>query len=300
MHIYFIVNSKIKRHRAVINDIVKEFKSYNISIAETQYEKHAITLAADSVQNEHDFIVSVGGDGTLNEVLNGIMTASVPTNKIPVLGMIQKGTANDFSRSMHDKRSAKHLRHLIESRSYKKVDIGKVSFANPSLAPKYFINIAGLGLGPEVVQLMDQDRKILGSKISYFKSILQTFMKYERKTIACTADGWEWKGELLQLAIGNGKYFGNGICICPDAEVDDGHFNVSLFGGLSIMDYLRNLINLKKGVKIKHKEALYYSAKEVKVVSTTAIPCGIEVDGEYIGKTPAVISVVPKVIYFLR
>lgn len=101
------------------------------------------------------------------------------------------------------------------------------------------------------------------------------------------------------MAIGNGRFFGNSICICPDATIDDGLFHISLFGELTVIDYLKNLKKLKKGIKLDHNDAHYFTSKEVKIENTGNQLCGIEADGEIMGNAPAYISVVPKAIHFI-
>ncbi|MBT8179573.1 MAG: hypothetical protein HKP60_10685, partial [Eudoraea sp.] len=100
-----------------------------------------------------------------------------------------------------------------------------------------------------------------------------------------------------QMAVANGRYFGNAICIAPDARLTDGQFQVSIFGDLSIWDYLKNLGKLKKGVKINHPQVSYHEAHEVLLESKD--PCGIEADGEYVGRAPATLSILPEAIRFL-
>ena len=99
------------------------------------------------------------------------------------------------------------------------------------------------------------------------------------------------------MAVANGRSFGNGIYIAPDARITDGLFQVAIFGDLSIWDYLKNLRNLKKGVRIDHPEVCYQDAREVLVESNDL--CSIEADGEYVGLAPATISILPKTIRFL-
>ncbi|MBT8322246.1 MAG: hypothetical protein KJO94_02100 [Eudoraea sp.] len=99
------------------------------------------------------------------------------------------------------------------------------------------------------------------------------------------------------MAVANGRFFGNAICIAPDARLTDEKFQVAIFGDLSILDYLKNLGKLKKGFKINHPHASYHEAHAVLLESKD--PCGIEADGEYVGLAPATLSVLPEAISFL-
>ena len=129
------------------------------------------------------------------------------------------------------------------------------------------------------------------------RHILQGFIGYEKKQVRCTSGGWQWAGRLLQMAVANGRYFGNALCIAPDARLSDGQFQVAIFGDLSLWDYVRNLGNLKKGAKIRHPQVQYRTAAQIALESQA--PCGIEADGEYVGQLPATLSAVPKAIRFL-
>ena len=99
------------------------------------------------------------------------------------------------------------------------------------------------------------------------------------------------------MAVANGRYFGNAICVAPDANLNDGKFQVTIFGDLNIWDYLRNFGKLKKGIKIDHPQVFYHIANELLIESKDS--CGIEADGEYVGQAPTTISVLPEAIDFL-
>lgn len=302
MQITFIVNSKIKKLKRILTEIGGIFfndDNIQTTILQTQFAGHATELATKCTKNECDFLIAVGGDGTLNEVLNGVLKASVPINSYPILGILPMGSANDFARTISPPKNILQLKQAILNKQIKKIDIGKVEFVDHSSITRYFINIAGLGLGPEVVKIMEGSRKIFGSKATYFSAIIKGFFSYEKRVIKCESDDWSWEGPLLQMAVANGRFFGDGICVAPDALINDGVLHVSLFGELSLMDYLRNLGNLKKGKKINHKGAHYFTTKQLKITSTDIMSCGIETDGEYAGESPAIITLVPSAIKFI-
>jgi diacylglycerol kinase family enzyme len=184
----------------------------------------------------------------------------------------------------------------MKSNTTQKVDLGRILLQQPR-ETRYFSNIAGVGLGAEVAQNLEGSSSVLGPSFNYYKHILKGFLSYAKKEVRCSSSEWQWTGKLLVMAVANGCYFGNAICIAPDAQLTDGQFQVAIFGDLSLWDYLKNLGKLKKGVKIHHAEVSYRTAKEVLLTSNDA--CGIEADGEYVGLLPATISVVPKVIRFL-
>ena len=274
----------------------REVNLGSVQFLTTVRKKHAIQLAKQAAENRCDFLIALGGDGTLHEVINGVMQSNLPANLYPAIGLLPLGSANDFARTARISNSVEDLIGQIQSKATRKIDLGKIILHHTGEI-RYFINIAGVGLGAEVVQTMEQSSSVFGPGFNYFKHILRGFLNYVKKEVRCSGSTWLWKGKLLQMAVANGRSFGNGICIAPDARIADGMFQVAIFGDLSIWDYLKNLHNLKKGVKIDHPQVHYHDVKEVLVESDD--PCYIEADGEYVGMAPATISILPRTIRFL-
>lgn len=268
----------------------------SVQFISTLRKKHAIELAKQATENGCDYMIAVGGDGTLHEVINGVLQSNIPANEYPAIGLLPHGSANDFARTARISNSIEELIELIQSNTTQKIDLGKI-IIQQTQETRYFINIAGVGLGPEVVQNLEQSSSVLGPGFNFFKHIIKGFLSYVKKEVSCTSSTWQWKGKLLQMAVANGRYYGNAICTAPDAKLTDGQFQVVIFGDLSIWDYLKNLGNLKKGVKINLPQVSYHDANEVLLESNDS--CGIEADGEYVGLAPATISVLPKAICFL-
>ncbi len=177
-----------------------------------------------------------------------------------------------------------------------RIDLGKIVLPQGG-ETRYFVNIAGVGLSSEVVQKLEGSTSLLGAGFNYFRQTLNGFFAYENKEVSCSSNDWQWQGKLLQLAVANGRSFGNGLCIAPGARIADGKFEVAIFGDLTLWDYLKNLGKLKKGRKIPHPQVRYHAAS--KVLLESAEPCGIEADGEFVGLAPAAISVLPRAISFL-
>ncbi len=299
MKIVFIVNNKNNRLAKVLPGIeayCKQVFPGRVQFMYTLEAKHAIELALQAAENGCNYLIAIGGDGTLHELINGVMQSDIPANNYPALGLLPYGSANDFARTAGISNSSEDLMALIQSGSTQKIDIGKLVLQK-SGEIRYFINIAGIGLGPEVVQKLERSTSVFGPRFNYFKHIIKGFLSYTKKEVSCTSSTWKWKGKLLQMAVANGRFFGNAICIAPDARLTDGQFQVAIFGDLSIWDYLKNLSKLKKGVKIKHPEVSYLETQEIRLESKD--PCGIEADGEYVGLAPATLSVLPDVIRFL-
>lgn len=299
MKIAFIVNNKNNRLAKVLTELqhyCQQAKIGRVQFSATRQKKHAIDLARQASENGCDYLIAVGGDGTLHEVVNGVLQSKLLADHYPTIGLLPYGSANDFARTVNVSNAIEDLLALITSNSTQLIDLGKIVL-HQARETRYFINIAGVGLGPEVVQQLEASSSVLGPGFNYFKHIIKGFLSYAKKEVSCTSSTWQWKGSLLQMAVANGRYFGNALCIAPNAQLTDGQFQIAIFGDLSIWDYLKNIRNLKKGVKIKHPQVCYYTSSEVLLQSTD--DCGIEADGEYVGRAPATISIVPKAIYFL-
>jgi len=299
MKIVFVVNNKNNRLSKVLprlDEYCRQTDLGSVQFVSTLREKHAIELARQATENNCDYLIAVGGDGTLHEVVNGVLQSNLPTSAYPTIGLLPMGSANDFAKTAQISNSIEALTQRIQSKSSKKIDLGKI-ILHRTRETRYFINISGVGLGAEVVQNLEQSTSILGPSFNYFKNILKGFLTYRKKEVRCKGSSWRWSGRLLQLAVANGRYFGHGICVAPDAGITDGQFQVAIFGDLSIWDYLKNLGKLKKGIRIDLPGVQYFNTKDALIESDDA--CGIEADGEYVGLAPATVSIVPKAIRFL-
>lgn len=299
MKITFVVNNKNNRLAKVLprlDTACRQAGLDGVQFLQTLRKKHAIELARQAAENGCDYLIAVGGDGTLNEVVNGLFRSKLPVNEYPTIGLLPYGSANDFAKTIQASKSIEVLASLIRSKTIGKIDLGKI-ILHDSGETRYFLNIAGIGLSAEVVGHMERAGSFLGPKLNYFINILRGFLTYRKKIASCQATTWQWSGKLLQLALANGRSFGHGICIAPDAAIADGQFQAAIFGDLRIWDYLKNIARLKKGLKIDLPQVQYQEASNVLIESEA--PLGIEADGEYVGTTPATLSVLPKAIRFL-
>ncbi|MFC3881531.1 diacylglycerol/lipid kinase family protein [Algoriphagus namhaensis] len=299
MNIVFVVNNKNGGLAAELPKLEQYCQQKNlrdVRFIPTRWKKHAIEIAKEATGDGCSHVIAVGGDGTLHEVINGILQSNISANEYPIIGLLPYGSANDFARTVGLSNSLEELLQLIQSHTTQEIDLGKVVFSK-NQETHYFINVTGVGLGALVIQKLERSSNSLSPSLNYFIYIVKGFISYAKKKVKVKSDSWHWRGKLLQMVIANGRYFGNAICATPDAKLIDGQFQVAIFGNLSIWDYLKNLIKLKTGEKIKHPEVSYYTTKEVLIESSDS--CGIEADGEYLGLAPAAISVLPKAISFL-
>ncbi len=299
MKCVFVINNKNNRLRKQWPAIKRQLQKAELGEPRyifTQGAKHAIEIGKQVTAEGCDYLIAVGGDGTLHEVVNGVMLSGATEVEYPTIGLLPLGSANDFARTAGITDSVEELVKWLQTDTTVRVDLGKIEFPSQK-EPRYFINIAGFGLGAEVVQGLEKAHPFWGPRLNYFIHIIKGFLKYSKKEVRCTGDTCQWAGKMLQLAVANGRYFGNAIGIAPDAKLSDGRMQIAIFGDLSVWDYLRNLGKLKRAVRISHPQVHYHTSTKLLLESQGS--CGVEADGEFVGYTPAAISIVPAAIRFL-
>ena len=167
-----------------------------------------------------------------------------------------------------------------------------------NLQSGYFINITDLGIGGVISRKLAGSRKLLGATLTYQAVIISTaFIGYKHQLIKAKADKFEYAGKIMNFIVANGKYFGSGLGIAPDAKPDDGLFSIVIVGDVSLWDYLMNLSTIRKCLKVKHPKLQYFDAEEICIKSESLLP--IDMDGEFIGYSPLKINIIHNVLTFI-
>ncbi len=262
------------------------------------YAGHAIALARERVANV-DLLVAVGGDGTLHEVVNGAMaglSSSAPGRR-PAIGLIAAGTANDFVRSIRGDGSAADLVSALAAGSWYDIDVGRLLLTGPDGNPReaYFVNVADIGVGAEVVRRVAGGRRWLGATATYLAAIVRVLARYRKRSVSIRSDeGFNYAGPLVAAAFGNGGSFGAGLRILPDASLCDGRIDSIVVGDVGLVDFLGRLHQLRAGSHIDHPEVYYHRCSAIEVTSDDAM--GVEADGEFLGYLPAKVRILPGAI----
>jgi diacylglycerol kinase (ATP) len=301
MKIAFVVKATIKHKRKFYEDIaVLESKNLfeSVDVFESEYAGHSIELASNATKNGYDYIIAIGGDGTLNEVLNGCIKSEVSEH--PIMGHVPFGTANDFSKTAGLNGGMEQLISLIENEQSELIDIGRVEYTTVDAGDdtSYFLNITDAGIGGLVVEKVNKSKKRLGPNFTFVKAITEAFITYEKSKVKCVADTFEWEGKILTVAAANGKYFGSGMCIAPKARLNSGKLSIVIIGDISMKDYLLNFPKIKKGQVIDHPKVHYFEAKKIEV-TPEEYSSAIDMDGEFLGYAPMKIEVMPRELEFL-
>ena len=300
--IAFIIHGKIKKKQDVIHRLESTFQGdYSLSFLSSEYPGQAIELSFKATQEGFNYIICLGGDGSLNEVVNGVMEAKKQNPDLNVkVGVLPFGTGNDFIKTTNSTQSLSGIRKLIDENSFKEIDLGLVQFKDKAGidSSRYFINITDIGIGGIVVQKIGKYTNTLGANVGYLVAIFNTLLSYRNQPVKAVAEDFTFEGRVKNFVIANGKYFGSGIGIAPDAEINNGRFSVVILGEVSLIDFLRLSVTFKKCKKVTHPQVIYKTAKEIAIDSLSA-PQPIDLDGEFIGFTPMRVRVQPSTLNFL-
>jgi YegS/Rv2252/BmrU family lipid kinase len=259
----------------------------------------AVRLTRSAVHAGCCAVVAIGGDGTLFEVVNGIMDpaeldVSTTGESRVAVGLIQAGRGSDFGRSVgvpSDVQAA--CARLINGRT-QLIDLGYVTYLgfDGSERSRYFANAAGLGFDAEVTARANAGSRIMGGTIPYLSSLLRTLSSYRNKQIAVSIDGAEpWRARANSIVVANGQYFGGGMKIAPDAYLSDGILDVTLLGDLGKIELVQNVPRVYDGSHVTHPKVRTFTARTVEVLSTERVL--LQADGEVLGTAPAKFQVAP-------
>lgn len=277
--------------KEALKSFLREFK-YEF----TEKPLQAIEISRDAIKGGTELIVGVGGDGTVNEIANGFYEDQRLINPNTVLGVVPSGTGCDFSRSLNIPSGIKNALKVITQPQSLHIDIGRANFINHSghLEERYFLNVSDFGIGGEVVRKMDQNR-LQHNTSSYLKSLVSTFMHYKNKRLRLRIDGRDIpEDEYMVGAIANGRVFGKGMRIAPEAVLDDGLFDIVLIKGMKIVDFLRNVWRIYSGTHLSHPKITLIRGKKIEAFPAQEEEALIELDGEQLGRLPAIFEVIPK------
>lgn len=297
MKVGFIINSRVES-KGKLESLFSSFEADNFSISyfETEYAGHAIDLAKKLKQDNFDWLISVGGDGTLNEIVNGLIESDQRDESTPSLAMFPVGTGNDFSLSIKTTKDPSELIQGIKNRSVKAIDIGKIS--TPEGEFRFFINVADAGMGGEVTRKISTSGNTIGKWV-YYSAILQSFMTFKRPTLKIISPDNNFESKVISVIIGNGISFGGGYRVVFDAKLNDGQFFVAVIGDISILTYLSKLPQLMLGKRIEHPAVKYFHTKEIELINVSEHPCYLEMDGEPSYSCPVKIKCLSGMINFL-
>lgn len=271
------------------------------SFAFTERQWHACELARTAIKDGFELIVSVGGDGTNNEVVNGFFEQGKPVNPEAVLAVVCSGTGSDLIKTLKIPRDYHEAVPMLAGLSAKPTDVGRMTLRSHEGKDirRYFINIASFGVGGEVDERVNRTSKALGGKASFLWASLLGSLAYKNKTVSIRVDGGEpFERRIFLAAVGNGQFFGAGMRVAPAAAVDDGLFDLAILGDFSFFEQLKLMGSIYKGEHLNLPKVEIMRARKVEADSSERVL--LDVDGEQPGTLPATFEIMPSAIKVKR
>jgi len=247
-------------------------------------------LARQAVADGATLLVVVGGDGTVQEVANGIAGMDGVE-----LAVIPRGTGFDFVRTFGIPRGDGAIEIARNGRP-REIDLGRAFYRrwDGGEGESYFANIASAGMSGAIARRANETSKAMGAKASYLWAIVAVFVRWQPDEVRVTVDGEERRGRMHDVIVANGRYLAGGIKICPDALPDDGLFDVLLIGDLTKRDLTVTLPKAYVGRHLPHPKAEVLRGRVVTVDAEPPLP--IQLDGEQPGTTPVRFELVPRAL----
>lgn len=270
---------------------------FDFEFAFSEFSGHAIDLSKKAREAGFHRIICVGGDGTLNEVVNGLMSTDVG-NPIPQIGIVPSGTGSDMARSLGIPGRIEEACLRLASPKTAVSDLGVVSYSgNAGTERRYFVNAAGLGYDTEVVLRRNGFNRYVRGTIPYVASIAATLMDYRNRDIRISLDEIQESRRINMVVVAIGRFFGGGMRIAPEAAIDDGLFDVITIGDVNPLELVSNFPKVYKGTHLQHPKVKFDRTRTVSVESNQ--PVRLQADGDPLGSVPAQFQIIPRALTFL-
>ena len=254
---------------------------------------HLIELAEGAARSGAGLVIAVGGDGTLNEVANGLLRAGGG----PELATIPIGTGMDFVRTHRiPTRFADAVRVAREGTAVP-VDVGRVCYHtwDGADAERCLVNVGSVGMSAAVARRVNGMSKLAGGRATFYYALVRVFLEWENTTVKLELDdGVSREGLMHDVIVANGQYHGGAMWLAPEARPDDGLFDVVVVGDVTRWDFVTTSPKIYRGTYLSHPKVELLRSRTVAVDGAERLP--IELDGEQVGTTPARFEVVPAAV----
>ena len=278
-----------------IRDGLKHFlREFKFEFTEKPLD--ATDLAREAIKDGAELVIGVGGDGTMNEIANGFYEDHRIINPEAALGVVPSGTGCDLVRSLNIPTGLKGALQVLTNALPVRMDVGQVRYTSNSgrEEERYFLNVADFGLGGEVVREVTE-RRLQRRASSYVRCLVTTMIRYKNKKVRIRVDGEALPdGEYLIGAVANGKIFGKGMKVAPDARLDDGLFDAVLVRGFRFLEFCRHGWKLMNGSHVTHPKVSVVKGRRVEAWPGGDEEVLLELDGDQLGRLPASFEVVPR------
>ena len=284
---------RVAREWPLLSNMLKD-RGFSFEEVFTTHRYHAVELVIYSLKRGFRNFISVGGDGTLHEIVNGIFyQKDVPVSEI-TLAVLPAGSANDWTRMYRiPKDYGKAIETVMEGRTVMQ-DVARVEYSQAGVRnARYMVNVAGVGLDANICYMCKASQdKGKSWALAYVKAALKALVSRTSNPTKVVVDGRNFfSGKMFSIAFGIGRYSGGGMIQVPDAVADDGLVNVMVARKVSKIKFLLMFKQLFKGTIYRIREVSHTTASRVCVISRK--PDRVEIDGEVVGTTPMSLEVLP-------
>lgn len=269
-----------------------------VAIGLTSRPMEAADLARGALEAGHRLVLAVGGDGTLNEVVNGFFRPDgTPVAPGAAVGILPQGTGGDFRRTagVPGKWSAA-VRHVAAAAT-RTVDVGRVRFRahDGSEAVRYFLNVASCGISGAVDERVNWSSKRFGGKLSFLLASLRALAAWKDVTVRVSVDGGPVEERSVTcVALANGQFFGGGMRVAPEAKLDDGLLHGTIWSGYRLATFVFRQAGVYSGAHVNWSGTRCFTARRLEVTSGERVL--VDIDGEQPGTLPATFEILPGAI----
>lgn len=281
------------RRRGEIRAALERHLGRGFSFLATTRPNEATDSARLASLRGTDLVVAVGGDGTVQEVVNGLMDAGTPPDRRPQLGIVNTGTGHGFAQSLGLPSGIEAQCAAVASGACRRIDIGRAVYARGGRrVERYFVNECQAGIGGRVVEKVQAGHKRLGGFLAFGLATLTTALSYPNRAFKFSVDdGRERSGAFIGIVAANGPFMAGGMRLAPCAAVEDGWLDIILIYGQTVAERLRNFPKIYTG---KHLGSPKFGSLRARSLSLAAEgPVAFEADGELWGHLPCRIEVLP-------
>jgi YegS/Rv2252/BmrU family lipid kinase len=261
----------------------------------------ATRLAREALRAGAERVVAIGGDGTINETVNGFFEDGRPVAPEAELGILPFGTGGDFRKTVKVPRDLARASRILARGRTRRIDVGELEYTlrEGGTERRIFINIASFGISGLVDRLVNQTSKRLGGRLSFLVATARASVSYQNQRVRLVLDDDEAGAldmTINTVAVSNGRYFGGGMRIAPRAELDDGLFDVVAIGDVGVMDMIVAGPRIYNGTHLELDKVSFRRAASVRAEPVGGDEVELDMDGETPGILPARFRLLPKAL----
>lgn len=267
-------------------DLARELESsgFKIEIIQTPAPGEAARIAREASADGCRTVIAVGGDGTANEIANGLVGTSTALALYPI------GSGNDFARSLGYPRKRRDIGRFLAGARRRAIDVGEVN-------GRIFVNAAGVGIDGHVAERVEASSRVVGAALGYFVGALVSIVSYRPQPMRLRIDEQTIEGKHLLVVAANGTHFGSGMHIAPQAKLDDGLLDIVVAGDLGRWSSLVALAKLYRGTHVNGRDVLAFRARSLEVELERELPT--QADGEPVRARSLTVRVLPRALTVL-